>query len=131
MKEMDGWEKDTLRETLDWIQQNVPARERRANLIAVETAIIDMLREKRARRPKRHFLKVTFQNNNAVHLLLPHVLRDPRVYSKHPEPEVAAAIMVVNKFQPQVQALLCNYAKAAQELNVDSALQDTLEECNC
>ena len=131
LKEMDGWEKDTLRETLDWIQQNVPARERRANLIAVETAIIDMLREKWARRPKRHFLKVTFQNNNAVHLLLPHVLRDPRVYSKHPEPEVAAAIMVVNKFQPQVQALLCNYAKAAQELNVDSALQDTLEDCNC
>ena len=39
--------------------------------------------------------------------------------------------MVVNKFQPQVQALLCNYAKAAQELNVDAALHDTLEDCGC
>ena len=129
--EMKDWDKNTLRESLDWIQQNVPARERRANLIAVETAIIDMLREKRANRPKRHFLKVTFLNNQAAHLLLPHVLRDPQVYSKHPEPEVAAAIMVVNKFQPQVQALLCNFAKAAQEFQIDTALHDTLEDCKC
>jgi len=92
LKEMQSWEKDTLRETLDWIQQNVPAKERRANLIAVETALIDTLREKRACRVKRHFLKVTFLNNQAVHLQLPHVLRDPQVYSKHPEPEAAAAI---------------------------------------
>jgi len=74
LKEMQSWEKDTLRETLDWIQQNVPARERRANLIAVETALIDALREKLACRPKRHFLKVTFLNNQAAHLQLPHVL---------------------------------------------------------
>ena len=131
LDEMKSWAKDTLRETLDWIQKNVPARERRANLIAVETALIDTLREKRACRRKRHFLKVSFLNNQSVHLQLPHVIRDPRIYSMHPEPDEAAAIMVVNKFEPQIQALLCNYAKAAQELQIDLALNDTLEGCEC
>ena len=40
LREMKNWDKVKLRETLDWIQAKVPPRERRANLLAVETALI-------------------------------------------------------------------------------------------
>ena len=116
-----------------WIQQKVPAKKRRANLIAVDTALVYTLREKLACRVKRHFLKEKCLNNQAVNMHLRHVLSDQQVYSKHHEPEAAAAIIVMNKFQPHVQvhALLCNYANAAHELNVDAALHDTLEGFRC
>ena len=38
LNELKNWDKAKLLETLDWIQKNVPAREQRAKLIAVETA---------------------------------------------------------------------------------------------
>ena len=38
LNELKNWGKGKLRETLDWIQKNVPARGRRANLIAVFVA---------------------------------------------------------------------------------------------
>ena len=129
LREMRNWDK--VRETLDWIQANVPQRERKANLISVETAIIDELRERRANPRGRHFLKFLYGNQEACDLLLRNVLRDPEVYSEHPEPEVAAAIMVCDKFRPQLQALLCNYAKVAQELDLPKALQDDLQDCPC
>ena len=40
------------------------------------------------------------------------MLRDPDVYTKHPEPDVAA---VRDAFHPQLQDILCNYAAAARE----------------
>ena len=116
LREMKDWDKAKLRETLDWIQSHVPQRERRANLISVETALIEELRDRRASPRGRHFL---YGNQNACHLMLRNVLRDPDVYTKHPEPEVAAAIMVCDTFRPQLQAILCNYAKAAQELEIE------------
>jgi hypothetical protein len=111
--ELKNWDKAKLRESLDWIQANVPARERKANLIAVETAIIEELKERRASPRSRHFLKFHYGHHDAEHLLLRNVLRDPEVYTKHPNPEVAAAIMVCDKFHPQLQAMLCNFAKAS------------------
>ena len=111
LREMRVWDKAKLRETLDWIQAHVPQRERRANLISVETAILEELRQRKADPRKRHFLKFLFGNQDACHLMLRNVLRDPAVYTKHPEPEVAAAIMVCDKFRPQLQALLCNYLR--------------------
>ena len=131
LREMRNWDKAKLRETLDWIQANVPSRERRANLISVETAIIEELRERRANPRDRHFLKFLYGHKDACHLLLRNVLRDPEVYSKHPEPEVGAAIMVCDKFRPQLQAILCNYSKAAQELDLSTALRDELWDCRC
>ena len=119
LREMRNWDKAKLRETLDWIQAHVPQRERRANLISVETAIIEELRERRASPRGRHFLKFLHGNQDASHLMLRNLLRDPEVYTKHPEPEVAAAIMMCEKFRPQLQANLCNHAKVAQELDID------------
>ena len=107
------------------------SRKRKANLIAVETAIIEELRGRKAVPRDRHFLKFDFGHTDAEHLLLRNVLRDPEVYSKHPEPEVAAAMMVCDQFRPQVQALLCNYSKVAQELDTEAALKDELKECQC
>ena len=59
------------------------------------------------------------------------MLRDPEVYSKHPEPEVGAAMMVCDKFRSQPQALLCNHSQAAKELDIDAALNDNLRDCSC
>ena len=58
-------------------------------------------------------------------------LRDPDVYTKPSEPDVAAAIMVCDAFQPQIQAILCNYAAAARELNISEAAGDSLATCEC
>ena len=93
--------------------------------------MIDELKDRRARPPKRHFLKFHFGNKAASFLLLRNVLRDPATYSKHPHPEVAAAIMVVDKFQPQIQAFLCNFANAARDLDIDFALKDEFHDCGC
>ena len=125
LREMRNWDKTKLRETLDWIQAHVPQRERRANLISVETAIIEELRGRKANPRARQFLKFMYGNQDACHLLLRNVLRDPGVY---PEPEVGAAIMVCDKFRPQLQAILCNYAKVAQELDLE---KDDLQDCRC
>jgi len=131
LREMRNWDKAKLRESLDWIQAHVPQRERRANLISVETALIEQLRDRKANPRARHYLKFLYGNQEACHLMLRNVLRDPEVYSKHPEPEVAAAIMVCDKFRPQLQAMLCNYAKVAQELDLEKALHDSLQDCRC
>lgn len=131
LKEMKMWDKAKLRETRDWIQANVPAKERRANLLAVETALIDELKDKRALPTKRQFLKFHFANKTASKLLLRNVLRDPEVYTLHPQPELAAAIMVMDHFNPQLQAYLCNFAVAARELDLEKALQDDLSNCRC
>ena len=77
------------------------------------------------------FLKFHYGNKLDSKLLLRNVLRDPEVYSKHPQPEVAAAIMVVDRFSPQIQAYLCNFAAAARELDLDKALHDNLSNCCC
>ena len=119
------WDKAKLRETLDWIQANVPAKERRANLLAVETALIDELKDKRALPTRRQFLKFHFANKTASKLLLRNVLRDPEVYTL----DLAAAIMVMDHFNPQLQAYLCNFAVAARELDLEKALQDDLSNC--
>ena len=119
LREMKRWDKVKLRESLDWIQANVPADKRWARLRSVEAAILDELRARRACPPDRHYLKFHFGHQDAVHLLLRNVLRDPEVYNLHTEPEVGAAIMVCDKFSPQLQAILCNFAKVAAELDIE------------
>ena len=111
LRSIRRWDKVKLREALDWIQANVPADKRWAGLRSVEAAIIDELRERRASPPDRHYLKFRFGHQHAVHLLLRNVLRDPEVYNKHTEPEVGAAIMVCDKYSPQLQAVLCTFGR--------------------
>ena len=49
----------------------------------------------------------------AAALRLPDLFHDPQVYKLHPEPDVAAAIMVVHRFAPQIASDLFNYSKWA------------------
>ena len=41
LNELKNWDKAKLRETLDWVQKNVPPRGRRAKLVAVKTAMVE------------------------------------------------------------------------------------------
>ena len=59
------------------------------------------------------------------------MLREESVYKLHPHLEDAAAIMVCDKFAPQWQAWMCNYTKVAEELNLEAAKADTLENRSC
>ena len=53
------------------------------------------------------------------------------MYHKHPEPDAAAAIMVSDSFDPQIQGFLFNYTEAAKELCIEEALNDNLAGCGC
>ena len=90
-----------------------------------------LLSQQRAKPPARQYLRVQFSSNHARSFGLREILRKSEVYSLHPEPEVAAAIMVSDSFRPQMQAALMNYTKAAAHLNVAQALQDSLHNCAC
>ena len=52
LRELKNWGKEKLRETLDWVQANITTHDRWANLIAVETTIIEELKERLAGPPK-------------------------------------------------------------------------------
>ena len=93
--------------------------------------LIELLRSQMEEPPKRQFLKVKFTSNAARDLQLRSVLRDPQVFMSHPEPEKAAAIMLVESFNPQIQSFLFNYTEAAVEMNIESAAADCLENCAC
>ena len=100
-------------------------------LLHVETKLINILKQRRKEAPHRHFVKILYTNNACREMRLRQVLRDPAIFAKHPNPEVGAAILVCDKFEPQWQAHICNYAKAAMELDIDRATTDTLEACRC
>ena len=87
------------------------------------STLIEELKDGRAHPHRRHFLEFGLSKR-----ILRNVLRDTDVYAKHPEPEVVVAIMVAGKFRPQLQALLCNHAKAAKGLNIEQALWDDLHD---
>ena len=99
LKDLQKWDKTKLRETLDWIQANVPVKERRANLLAIETALIEELKEKRAAPPKRQFLKFHFGNKEASLLLLRNTLRERSILSQKSPPRLWLRIALAQKFR--------------------------------
>ena len=131
LQEAHQWGKARLCAALDWLQENIPTDERRIGHLSLEVKLIELVRKQRKEAPERHFLKFMYTNNDARYLNLRQVLRNVEVYKKHPNPEVAAAIMVCDKFAPQWQAWLCNYAKAAEELDIEAARFDPLTNCSC
>ena len=131
LHDLSQWPKQQLSDLLDWIQEHVPDADRRLGLLHMETKLINVLKARKAEAPSRHFLKVTYTHNQARLLRLREVLRDPEVFTRHPNPEVAAAIMVCDKFNPQWQAAITNYSKVAEELDAEAALRDDLSHCRC
>jgi hypothetical protein len=131
LAEAREWGKPRLCAALDWLQAHIPGDNRRIGHLSLEVKLIDLIRAKRKEAPERHFLKFCYSNNGARFLELRKVLRDEEVYKLHPHPEVAAAIMVSDKFAPQWQAWICNYATVADELDLEAARADSLEGCTC
>ena len=99
-------------------------------MIALETAIVEELKNGRGRPPKRLYLKFHYFSKEASALLIRIAFRDPGRRHSAPEPDVAAAIVVCDEFRPQPQATLCNCAEAAaRELRISKAAGDRLENC--
>jgi hypothetical protein len=93
--------------------------------------LINLLKDRRTEVPSRQFLRFLFSHNSARDLDLRGVLRMPAIYSLHPNPPTAAAIMVSDHFSPQVQSLLFNYTAVSRDIDIQAALQDTLDDRRC
>ena len=104
--------KTIIRDVLHHLQTKFRLEDLIQNGLSPVAQLIDLLRVQKEKAPKRQFLKVKFSSNAARDLQLRSVLRDPEVYMCHPEPEKAAAIMLVESFRPQIQAFLFNYTEA-------------------
>ena len=113
--------KDYLRDTLHHLQARFSPDELLSNGQSPTPLLIAELRRRREEPSKRQFLRFKFTSNEARDLQLRSVLRNPVVYHKHPEPDAAAAIMVSDSFDPQIQGFLFNYTEAAKELNLATA----------
>jgi hypothetical protein len=123
--------KATIRDIIHHLQARHKPQELLINGQSPVPLLIEELRRRRKEPPSRQFLKMRFTNNSARDLNLRPVLRDPTVYHLHPEPECAAAIMVSESFDPQIQGFLFNYTEAALQLVPEQALSDDLLNCLC
>ena len=124
-------DKATIRDLLHALQSKHDPEDLIVNGQSPIPILVEELRRRRKEPPSRQFLKFFFTSNSARDLRIREVLRDPVVYHKHPEPEAAAAIMVSDRFDPQIQGFLFNYTQAAIELNIPQALSDDLLNCQC
>ena len=131
LAEARTWSKAQLCSTLDWLQGHVPTDQRRSGHLSLECKLVELVKARRKEAPARHFLKFCYSNNGARFLDLRKVLREEAIYKLHPNPDVGAAIMVCDKFAPQWQAWICNYARVSEDLDVESARADSLAGCTC
>jgi hypothetical protein len=95
--------------------------------IAVEAR--EVLRKRKQEKDKRDVVRFWYGNRLAAGLRLPEIFKLPQVYRLHPEPDVAAALMVVHRFAPQVSSDLFNYNVWATQPT--TALPANSKECPC
>ena len=76
---------------------------------AIMAEIREILRKRKMERKGRDFMRFLYGNRLAASLDLPGLFKEPDVYRLHPEPDAAAAIMVVHRFAPQIASDLFNY----------------------
>ena len=96
----------------------------------VEAALRQRVKDKPKER-SRQFIKFLYGSNDAWHLHIRDVLRNGSIHSLHPEPNVAAALRVCERYAPQVQSLLFNYTSAAREASSEDAVIDLQQPCAC
>jgi hypothetical protein len=117
-----GAAREDLVELLEGLEKNLRPAERTQVTAALATEVRDVLRRRKAERKPRDYVRFLYGNRLAASLRLPDLFHDPQVYKLHPEPDVAAAIMVVHRFAPQVAADLFNYSTwAANPAPMDGA----------
>ena len=104
-----GASREDLVEILEGLQKGMRPVDQTAVTKAICVEIRDVLRRRREQKKPRDFVRFWYGNRLAADMDLPGILRDPAIYRLHPEPEVAAAIMVVHRFAPQIASDLFNY----------------------
>ena len=125
---LKGSSREDLSEILDGLQKGIPPSAQTAQTKAITAEIRDILRKRKKEKRSRDFVRFLYGNRLAAALNLPALFKDPEVYRLHPEPDVAAAIMVVHRFAPQIGHDLFNYHKWAARPTI---WQGIPEQCPC
>jgi hypothetical protein len=106
---LQGASREDLGNVLDGLQLGLPPAQQTATVKAIAAAARDILRKRKAEKKQRDYVRLLYGNHMAATMDLPGIMKDPDVYRLHPEPDVAAAIMIVHRFQPNIAATLFNY----------------------
>ena len=113
-----------LGEILEGLQKGLPPAQQTPVTVAIAVEVREALRKRKLEKKPRDFVRFLFGNDLAADMDLPNIFRDPAIYSLHPEPDVAAAIMVCHRFAPQIASDLFNYkdwSMRPQPLGVEDA----------
>jgi hypothetical protein len=94
---LQGAAREDLNEILEGVEKNLPPADRTSVAAAVAAEVRDVLRRRKAEKKPRDFVRLLYGNRLAASVNLPDLFRDPAIYSLHPEPDVGAAIMVVQR----------------------------------
>ena len=98
-----------LVEILEGLEKGLRPKDKTPSTAAIATEVRAILRQRKLDKQPRDFVRFLYGNRMAASLQLPELFRDPSIYSLHPEPQTAAAIMVVHRFAPQIASDLFNY----------------------
>ena len=104
-----GAERQELIEVLEGLQKGLHPTQQTPITAAIGAEVREVLRKRKAEKRPRDFVRFLYGHRLAGAMDLPGIFTDPEVYKMHPEPEVAAAIMVVHRFAPQIASDLFNY----------------------
>ena len=120
-----------LRRLLDWLGTNANSDKPAAR--AMEMLLLDLLKVTPKKR-SRQYVQFFFGTPLADGCQLRRVLRDPEIYTLHPEPSLAASLRVSEAYTPQIGQRLLNYTSSS--LNVseepEEPEQQSIEElCTC
>jgi len=98
-----------LGEILEGLQKGLPPAQQTPATVAIAVEVREALRKRKLEKKPRDFVRFLFGNDLAADMDLPNIFRDPAIYGLHPEPDLAAAIMVCHRFAPQIASDLFNY----------------------
>jgi len=108
-KWLEGASREDLVEILEGLQNGLRPKQQTATTASIAAKVRQVLRKRKEEKKPRDFIRFFYGHRAAGEMDLPAILRDPVVYKEHPEPDVAAAIMVVHRFAPQIASHLFNY----------------------
>jgi len=100
-----GAHREDLIETLEGLEKGLTPTQQSATTAAIAAEVREALRKRKAEKKPRYFIRFLFGRPIAKDLDIPGLLKEPDVYKLHPEPDVAAAIMVVHRFAPLYRAV--------------------------